>query len=196
MNVKHYILVGLSLLAFASCSENDDTVEEFPDWKNKNEQYFEAAYQSHNYDYALRKYSLSEEAPSSASDYVLVDVLGSGDANEPASPYLNDSVEVHYSGRLIPSTTYTAGYEFDKSYLEPFDEDTAVPSKFIVNGVVTGFGTALQKMHRGDHWRVTIPYQLGYGAVDMTSGGIPAYSTLIFEIRLVDFWTTTRGDRD
>ena len=195
MNVKHYILVGLSLLAFASCSENDDTVEEFPDWKNKNEQYFESAYQSHNYDYALRKYSLSEEAPSSASDYVLVDVLGTGDANETACPYLNDSVEVHYSGRLIPSTTYTTGYEFDKSYLEPFDEDTAVPSKFIANGVVIGFGTALQKMHRGDHWRVTIPYQLGYGAVDMTSSGIPAYSTLIFEIWLVDFWTKTRGDR-
>lgn len=196
MNVKHYILVGLSLFAFASCSENDDTIEEFPDWKNKNEQYFEAAYLSRNYDYALKKYSLSENATAKTSDYVLVDVIKEGEAGQTACPYLTDSVEVHYSGRLIPSSTYTTGFEFDKSYQEPFDYDTAVPTKFTVNGVVIGFGTALQKMHKGDHWRVTIPYQLGYGAVDMSSNGIPAYSTLIFEIRLVDFWTKTRGDRD
>lgn len=196
MNIKHYILIGFSLLAFMSCSENDDAVEEFPDWKNKNEQYFLNAYQTHYPNNALKKFSLSESATANYADYVLVDILESGDVSETASPYLNDSVEVHYSGRLIPSTTYTAGYEFDKSYQEPFDEDTAVPSKFAVNGVVVGFGTALQKMHRGDCWRVTIPYQLGYGAADMTSSGIPAYSTLIFEIRLVDFWTKQRGDRE
>ena len=40
-------------------------------------------------------------------------------------------------------------------------------------------------MHRGDYWRVYIPYQLGYGAVK--NGTIPAYSTLIFELALIDF---------
>ena len=40
-------------------------------------------------------------------------------------------------------------------------------------------------MHRGDHWTVYIPYQLGYGA--SASGMVPAYSTLIFDLRLVDF---------
>jgi len=40
---------------------------------------------------------------------------------------------------------------------------------------------------------VTVPYQLGYGTSD--SGDIPAYSTLIFEIRLEDFWTDKKGDR-
>ena len=60
-----------------------------------------------------------------------------------------------------------------------------------VNGVLEGFATALQHMHRGDHWRVTIPHQLGYGASGTT--GIPGYSTLIFEIRLVDFEEGSAG---
>ena len=187
-----YLFTLLPLLT--SCSEKDDTVEEFADWKNKNERYFEAAYASHDYDMALKKYSLRDEVAANATDHVLVDVLDEGYAGETESPYLTDSVEVHYVGYLIPSVTYTTGYVFDKSYLEPFDWDTAVPRTFAVNGVVAGFATALQKMRRGAYWRVTMPYQLGYGTAEQN--GIPAYSTLIFEIRLEDFWTKEKGDRD
>jgi FKBP-type peptidyl-prolyl cis-trans isomerase FklB len=60
-----------------------------------------------------------------------------------------------------------------------------------VDAVLEGFATALQHMHRGDHWRVTIPYQLGYGTSDYNS--IPGYSTLIFDIRLVDFEEGSNG---
>jgi len=48
-------------------------------------------------------------------------------------------------------------------------------------------------MHRGEGWIVTIPYQLGYGTTE--SGVIPAYSTLVFEIFLMDFWNKEEGDR-
>lgn len=194
MNIKHYIFVALSLFAFTACSENDDTVEEYADWQNKNEQYFEAAYLSGDYDFTLRKYSLRDEVATNHTDYVLVDVLDSDDDASDATPYLNDTVQIHYVGHLIPSTTYKSGYQFDQSYQEPFDIETSVPSKFAVNGVVSGFGTALLNMRRGDHWLVVIPYQLGYGTTAQTS--IPAYSTLIFEIRLEDFWTKKKGDRD
>ena len=40
-------------------------------------------------------------------------------------------------------------------------------------------------MHRGDHWRIYVPYQLGYGST--VSGQIPAYSVLTFEMALHDF---------
>jgi FKBP-type peptidyl-prolyl cis-trans isomerase FklB len=60
--------------------------------------------------------------------------------------------------------------------------------------VVDGFSTALQNMHRGDYWRVIVPYQLGYNKESKT--GIPAYSTLVFDIWLVDFWHKEPGDRD
>lgn len=193
MNIKHFILVAFSLLTFASCSEKSDTVEEFPDWKNKNDQYFEAAYLANNYTLKLKKYSLGDGVTAKSTDYILVEKMADSQPLDNETPYLNDTVQIHYMGKLIPSTTYTTGYLFDKSYQEPFSYETAVPSKFAVNGVVAGFGTALLNMHRGEHWRVTIPYQLGYGTT--ASSSIPAYSTLIFEIRLEDFWSKKQGDR-
>lgn len=193
MNIKHYIFVGLSLFALASCDEKDDTVEEFADWKNKNEQFFESAYLTEDYDMKLRKYSLGTDYVAGHTDYVLVKKL-SGEVGVPEStPYLTDTVQVHYVGHLIPSPSYSTGFQFDQSYLAPFDIYTAVPSKFAVNTVVTGFGTALLHMHRGDHWQFIVPYQLGYGTVE--NGAIPAYSTLIFEVFLEDFWTKKKGDR-
>ena len=194
MNIKHYLFIGITLFAFVACSERDDTPEEYPDWKNKNEKYFEAAFLAHDYDFALEKFSLAESVTAAHTDYVLVDVIEEGEGGP--TPFLTDSVLVHYVGYLLPSTTYTTGYEFDKSYIEPFDKDTAVPAGMTVRSTCLGFATALQKMHRGDYWRVIIPYQLGYGVSGSSDGKIPGYSTLIFEIRLADFWTKEKGDRD
>ena len=191
--MKHYILVCLSLLVLVSCSEKDDAVVEYADWKNKNEQFFEAAYLAADWDFTLRKYSMKEEVATKHTDYVLVTELESDEDAPAATPYLNDTVQVHYVGHLIPSPSYESGYQFDQSYLEPFDWDTAVPRKFAVNSMLTGFTTALLNMHKGDYWLVTIPYQLGYGTAD--NGDIPGYSTLIFLIRLEEFWTKTKGDR-
>ena len=190
-----YIAAVLTLLAFTACSEKDDTPEEFPDWKNQNERFFEQAYLSGEYDFKIQKFSLVGESSSSHTDYVLVKVIEEGKKDD-ATPYLNDSILIHYVGWLIPSTTYKDGFQFDKSYLDPFDWDTAVPSQMAINDTRIGFATALMKMHRGDHWQFIIPYQLGYGAYEAgSSGQIPAYSTLIFEVRLEDFWTKKKGDR-
>jgi peptidylprolyl isomerase/FKBP-type peptidyl-prolyl cis-trans isomerase FklB len=52
------------------------------------------------------------------------------------------------------------------------------------NELIDGFSTALQHMEVGDKWEVWIPWQLGYGAIGQRE--IKAYSTLVFEIELVD----------
>ena len=99
-------------------------------------------------------------------------------------------------GRLIPSTTYTSGLIFDKSWSSnQFNAATSRPVHSYIGltydaegkptSLVDGFTTALMSMHRGDHWTVYIPYQLGYG--EKSSGVVPAYSTLIFDLRLNDF---------
>ena len=49
--------------------------------------------------------------------------------------------------------------------------------------VIEGWQLALQRMHVGDKWVVYIPYTMGYG--NRTSGPIPAFSTLIFEVELL-----------
>ena len=182
------------LISLTSCSEQTDTVEEFPDWKNTNVKYFEQEYQKHVgiANAILPKWSLPEDATPSHTDCVLIDVYESGEGT--TSPYLNDSVKIHYVGYLLPSTSYPQGYDFDKSYKGAFDPESAVPYESLVSGFLPGFATALLRMHRGDYWQVTIPYQLGYGE-EGSGSAIPGYSTLIFEVRLEDFWSKKRGDR-
>ncbi|MDR0574479.1 MAG: FKBP-type peptidyl-prolyl cis-trans isomerase [Tannerella sp.] len=64
------------------------------------------------------------------------------------------------------------------------------PSVFTLNSVMSGWKTALQHMVKGDKWEIWIPYQLAYGRSgyknSSTSVVIPGYSTLMFEISIVD----------
>ena len=101
---------------------------------------------------------------------------------------------MHYAGRLLPSLSYPQGYQFDSSFSGTFDPGLDTPAKFWAGGLVKGFTTALVHMHRGDRWRIYIPYQLAYGSTARTS--VPAYSTLIFDLQLEDFWRKTKGDRE
>lgn len=83
----------------------------------------------------------------------------------------NSIVTCHYKGTRVD------GYVFDNSF------NRQVPEAFRVNELIPGFQAALMKMHKGDRWKVYIPYTQGYGT--RNSGPIPGYSTLIFEILLV-----------
>ena len=179
-----------------SCSEEDDTVGEFDNWQTVNETYFETQYQQHRAagnatSFVLKSFTKADSLTLDQvehTDCILVDVLPSDftvDGDQTVVPIYTDDVRVHYRGNLLPSPSYATGYQFDTSYYNAFSPSVAEPVELSVDGVIAGFSTALQHMHRGDHWRVTIPYQLGYGTSDYNS--IPGYSTLIFDIRLVDF---------
>ena len=186
----------LSPLVLASCSEDDNTVEEFPDWRNRNEAYFSDILSTAkaNTDGSWKvflSYALEDTIPTTDNDYIAVKVLREGpsaadDVNYEHCPMFTDSVKVNYRGRLVPSTSYAEGYVFDQSYVSDEPDNTSLPVKFRVGDLVTGFTTALQYMHIGDYWRVYIPYWLGYGSTGSTS--IPAYSTLIFDIELKAYY--------
>ena len=182
------------LLLFVSCGESSDTIDEYADWQNRNETYFEQQYQAHSTVDIIKKWSLDAAFDAPHTDCIIVDRIEDGVGK--TTPYFTDTIKVHYRGHLIPSVSYPEGYEFDKSWRGIFDEATAVPETFTMGdgNLIMGFSTALQHMHKGDTWRVIIPHQLGYGA--MVKENIPAYSTLIFEIHLADFWSKKKGDRD
>lgn len=55
---------------------------------------------------------------------------------------------------------------------------------FRVCDLIEGFQTALCAMYKGDHWTVYIPWQKGYGK--HADPDIPGYSTLVFEIQLIN----------
>ena len=95
-------------------------------------------------------------------------------------------MRVAYRGRLIPTTSYSDGYVIDQTYLNDFDWNTANMTDYAASNFVNGFTTALMNMHPGDHWRVYIPYQLGYGSSGSTT--IKGYSNLTFDIALKTFW--------
>lgn len=194
---KIFYLIALLFMALTmvSCSENNDTVEEYPNWKKTNELYFNSLYSTTqekissgdkswkiipNYSFKFYEGNIGLKPENNIIVEVLKEGTGSG------CPLYTDNVRCHYMGRLLPSTTYKDGFVFDKSYYGTFNEATATPATFGVNGLVDGFSTALQNMRIGDKWRVYIPYQLGYGAKG--SQKIPAYSTLIFEITLVSYY--------
>ncbi len=201
--LSHFFLVILLIfvhLALVSCSEEDDAIEEFPDWELTNTTFFTNLYNDATSLIArgdsswqiIRNWSLPDDNDyfrATAEEHIIVEVLEEGMGS--GCPLYTDNVWAHYKGYLLPSVSYPSGFVFDQSYYGDFNEQTAVPVELSVNTVVDGFSTALQNMHIGDYWKVYIPYQLGYG--DTSSGNIPAYSMLIFEIRLVAY---ARSDVD
>ena len=80
--------------------------------------------------------------------------------------------------RMLLSTSPLNGREFDNSWKRK------CPEAFRLNEVIEGWQIALLRMHPGSRWIVYIPYTMGYGT--RTSGPIPAYSTLIFEVELLN----------
>ena len=100
---------------------------------------------------------------------ILYSVIAEGSSTK--SPLPNSVVTAHYRGTLIN------GREFDNSWKRSY------PEAFRVSDLIEGFQIALTHMHIGDRWLVYIPWEKGYGK--RSSGPIPAFSTLIFEIELI-----------
>ena len=172
---------------FTSCSEENTTEEEFANWQERNEGTTDRWATRANSDWYRKILTYTQESSAqdlTNSDYIYVEQLEAGSGTE--SPIYTDTVRVSYRGRLIQSASYSEGYVFDQTYLNDFDWKTAGVADLAVSGVVDGFCTALLNMHKGDRWRVHIPYPLGYGSSSQST--IPAYSNLIFDIALQDFW--------
>ncbi|HRZ41417.1 MAG TPA: FKBP-type peptidyl-prolyl cis-trans isomerase [Bacteroidales bacterium] len=96
-------------------------------------------------------------------------------------PIKGDKVSVHYTGRLTDSTV------FDSSV------DRGQPFEFLLGfgQVIRGWDEGIAMLHIGEKARLMIPPDLAYGATARQN--IPANSTLIFDVELLDI--TQRGAR-
>jgi FKBP-type peptidyl-prolyl cis-trans isomerase FklB len=94
------------------------------------------------------------------------------------SPTAEDTVQVHYTGKLISGRTFDSSVERGE------------PATFGVGQVIPGWRQALQEMKVGDKWMLYIPPQLAYGAQGTPSrgpdDGIGPNEVLIFEVELLD----------
>ncbi len=122
----------------------------------------------------LRLEYIAEEGitvtPTESGLYYIEIEAGNGPAAQPGS-----MVSVHYEGRLLD------GSVFDSSH------DRGEPIEFILGQgwVIPGWDEGIGMMRVGGKARLVIPSHLGYG--DRGAGPmIPAYSTLVFDVELVD----------
>jgi FKBP-type peptidyl-prolyl cis-trans isomerase len=120
--------------------------------------------------------------------FVAVLVLGAGLAlaaslgveelapGEGAAAASGDTVSVHYTGWL------TDGTKFDSSL------DRGEPFFFVLGAgqVIAGWDQGVAGMKPGGKRRLTIPPDLAYGNREVGGGLIPANSTLVFEVELLE----------
>jgi len=104
---------------------------------------------------------------------VMVETLTAGTGPSPAA---TDLVQINYVGRL------ENGKEFDKGDRVPMALDQVIP----------GFAEGITKMQKGGRYRLTIPAEKAYGAEEKRNPQtgevvIPANSTLVFDIDLLEF---------
>jgi FKBP-type peptidyl-prolyl cis-trans isomerase len=95
---------------------------------------------------------------------------GSGDKVVKA----DDTVVVNYTGTLEDGTVFDSSYKRN----QPFE------TRIGVGQVIQGWDQGIIGMKVGEKRKLTIPPELGYGNTAMP--GIPAGSTLIFEVELLE----------
>ena len=126
-----------------------------------------SAYKDRNIDF-LEEYKAEYPNVKSLFNGVLYREITKGRGAKPTGKSV---VTVHYRGKLIN------GKQFDAT-------EKGRPASFKLGGLIVGWQTALKQMAVGSRWEVVIPFHLAYGA--RSAGIIKPYSTLIFDISLLD----------
>lgn len=110
-----------------------------------------------------------EEGMKALSKGIYYKVLAEG-RNDGRHPSPRSIVTAHYTGWTIN------GKKFDSSR-------GGAPLAIRLCDLIEGWIVAMQQMCVGDRWEVYIPAEMGYGK--FSQPGIPAGSTLIFDIELL-----------
>lgn len=95
---------------------------------------------------------------------------GTGESVDPT-----DIVEVEYEGRLLDGTVFDGTPDGEVNH-------------FLLSNLVEGWQIGLPKIKTGGEITLYVPSSLGFGAIG--TGGIPANSILVFDIKLLDVANT------
>ncbi len=174
--LKSIFVCLCGFVAVTSCNEDDeDAWDSYKDWREANVAFFNE-----------QKYTMTAEGTNyyqtlspvwNPAAQVLIRYLNDRKLTEGnLSPLLTSTVDVKYIGRMYD------GVKFDSSYNLRTNGDSIF--RTTPSSVVQGWTIALLNMRVGDSVEVVIPYGLGYGGT--STGLIKPYSTLIFNMKLVD----------
>ena len=178
-------------LVVTSCEETEGVVDPYTNWEERNQAYIDSIARVARVNQGeevgqwkiIHSYKFSpplDMNDGDVNDYVYCKILEKGTGT--VKPLFTETVSTHYRGKLIPLYNGSE-YVFDQSFRGELNQEVAIPIEFGVGQVIEGWTTALQEMCEGDRWEVVIPYNMAYG--ESGNSGIPAYSTLIFDMTLV-----------
>jgi FKBP-type peptidyl-prolyl cis-trans isomerase len=161
-----YLLITFTVLAlpFVSCKD-DDKIDEA--WKAVNDEAYKNVVQK-----GYKELPSKNGGPAG----IYYQEIKKGDGTE--YPLQTSKVEVLYAGTYYDESFFDVGTTYSK-----------VPVEFSTSSIVRGFSYALQNMKVGDHWKICIPYYLGYGASGeydyYGTVTFKGYTTLFFDIELI-----------
>ncbi|MDO9184950.1 MAG: FKBP-type peptidyl-prolyl cis-trans isomerase [Bacteroidia bacterium] len=88
-----------------------------------------------------------------------------------------DMVKIHYIGYFLNGKKFESTYERGQPLEFNFGED---------GQVINGFKTAISLMNEGAKTKFIIPSRLAFGETGSSTNIVPAYSTVIYEIELLN----------
>lgn len=191
MSKKVYLFsLVLLALAFTACSETEE-VGRYDNWQSRNESYIDSL---QNVFEAGSDPKLHRIPVLQGNDYIYykekepIEVTSVKTEVAGEYPTSTANVTVFYKGTNILGERFD-GFEG----ADPVDGDTnpshpdTPPSTLSLSNVVVGWQEAIQRMKVGERWEIYIPWRYGYGSSGSSSSSlIPGYSTLIFDIQLLD----------
>ena len=135
---------------------------------------------------ALDKYLADNKITTKANESGLILIMqkkGTG-----PSPKKGDMVEVNYVGMLLDGTVFDTSIESVAKEKNTFNPQRPYePIKFPLGQgqVIPGWDEGLALLNKGAKAKFIIPSKIGYG--ENAAGPIPPFSTLVFEVELVNF---------
>ncbi len=168
-----FLLIVVASICVCSCGDNDNTWQDYSDWRELNESWYAEQQAMKNPD-GSTYYSLLQPSWYKGSG-VLIHYFNDRTLTQGnLTPLANSKVKVKYKGELYD------GAGFDSSYTEVDSCRTFT----LGSDLIMGWRIALNDMHVGDSADIIIPWMQAYGASG--NSGISPYSNLKFSIKLVD----------
>jgi FKBP-type peptidyl-prolyl cis-trans isomerase len=94
-----------------------------------------------------------------------------------------DSVQIYYTAKLADGRVVDG-------------TSPGLPAAVDLGATLTGLGEALQTMRAGDHWELTLPPALAFGAKGGGGGGIGPNQALVFDVTVVAAMPAAMGGAD
>lgn len=167
------MLMAVIGAVFSSCTDSDDDIDTA--WRDANLKFYQDQLQLK--DESGQPFYKLIVAPWDPNAQVLMHWFN--DPNATAgnlSPLYSSTVDVKYRLTTYNGTAIDSSFNLTKSYGDSIYRTN-------LTSVVSGWPIAITKMHIGDSCRVVVPYSQGYGTYNYSN--IKAYSTLVFDIKLV-----------